>query len=408
MKKGILSLHHRILILIIVSFCAFPFALFGQKSSSKGVEYVQKDSAFSIRFSFRVQERAGYLSHSASDLSPESFEFRVRRLRLGFRGFVYNPKLTYYLQLSFSRGDMDWESTNTSVYNTSPNIVRDAMIFYSPSKKLTFGFGQTKLPGNRQRVVSSGSQQFYDRSIVNATFTLDRDFGFFTVYNHEYFRLKGAITSGEGRNSSKSDQGLNYTARAEVLPFGKFTGENEDWEGDLAREPKPKLSMAVGYNINQRAARLGGTLGNDLYSPVTMHNLHADLSFKYKGFALMHEYCRRNSDNPITFKSTDSSATRVVYDGWGMNTQASYLFKNNYEIALRYAQITPDKKLYTNSNFPKLNEKGQEQIIAGVSKYLNGHKVKVQGNVLYQKTNNLRDHSYKDQIGVFFQVELGI
>lgn len=398
----------------IALFCllSIDLALYAQKPNvikrDKGVEYIHKDSAFSIRFSFRAQQRAGFFSKSLSDMNPETFEMRVRRLRLGFRGFIYDPSIQYYIQLSFSRGDMDWESPNATIYNTSPNIIRDAMIFYVPVKGLTLGLGQTKLPGNRQRVVSSGSQQFYDRSIVNATFTLDRDFGFFSTYQHEYFRVKAAITSGEGRNSTKSDFGLNYTLRGEILPFGKFTGDNEDWEGDLAREPKPKLSIAAGYNINSRAVRQGGTLGNDLYNPVTMKNLHADLSFKYKGFALMHEFCNRAADAPITVKSDDSSSIRTVYVGWGINTQMSYLFKNNYEVAARYARITPDKSIYENSDFSGINEKGYEQYIVGVTRYLNGHKLKVQGNLLYQKTNNMRNHTFKDQLGAFFQIELGI
>jgi hypothetical protein len=38
--------------------------------------------------------------------------------------------------------------------------------FYNP-EKLDNYFGQTKLPGNNQRVVSSGSLEFTDRTINN-------------------------------------------------------------------------------------------------------------------------------------------------------------------------------------------------------------------------------------------------
>jgi hypothetical protein len=38
--------------------------------------------------------------------------------------------------------------------------------------------GQTKLPGNNQRVVSSGSLEFTDRTINNSRFNIDRDFVF--------------------------------------------------------------------------------------------------------------------------------------------------------------------------------------------------------------------------------------
>ena len=374
----------------------------------KGIEAVQKDSLFSIRFQFRMQNRAGYMSRSDEDFTPESFEFRVRRLRMVMRGFVINPKWTYYVQLSFSRADMDWESTSLSSTNTSPNIVRDAMIFYEPIKTLKLGFGQTKLPGNRQRVVSSGNLQFADRSIVNATFTLDRDFGFFATWDQRYFRLKGALSSGEGRNSTKSDKGLNYTGRVEILPFGKFTGDNEDWEGDLAREKKPKMVLSAGYNYNVHAVRQGGTLGADLYNSVNMQNIHSDILFKYKGFALFDEICYRMATNPVTVSEEDPSKIRAVYTGFGNLVQLSYLFKNNFEIAARYAFIQPDKQLYQNQTYISLNEKRQDHFHLGVTRYLYGHRLKVQGNLLYQISEDLQNNSDKANFGAILQIELGI
>jgi phosphate-selective porin OprO/OprP len=383
-----------------------PLNIFTKRE--KGIEAVQKDSLFSIRFQFRMQNRAGYMSRSDEDFTPESFEFRVRRLRMVMRGFVINPKWTYYVQLSFSRADMDWESTSLSSTNTSPNIVRDAMIFYEPIKTLKLGFGQTKLPGNRQRVVSSGNLQFADRSIVNATFTLDRDFGFFATWDQRYFRLKGALSSGEGRNSTKSDKGLNYTGRVEILPFGKFTGDNEDWEGDLAREKKPKMVLSAGYNYNVHAVRQGGTLGADLYNSVNMQNIHSDILFKYKGFALFDEICYRMATNPVTVSEEDPSKIRAVYTGFGNLVQLSYLFKNNFEIAARYAFIQPDKQLYQNQTYISLNEKRQDHFHLGVTRYLYGHRLKVQGNLLYQISEDLQNNSDKANFGAILQIELGI
>lgn len=401
--------------LILITTVAFN-TVFSQNSNplivttkkERGIEILQKDSLFSMQFQFRMQNRAGYLSKSEEDLTPQDMEFRVRRLRMRLKGFVANPKLTYYIQLSFSRGDMDWEDPNASKYNTSPNIVRDAIIYYEPSNSLKFGFGQTKLPGNRQRVISSGNLQFADRSIVNATYTLDRDFGFFTSYEKEYFALKGAITSGEGRNSNKSDKGLNYTGRVEILPFGKFSKGNDECEGDLARESKPKLALAASYNHNEDIVRQSGTLGNDLYSSADMKNLHLDLMFKYKGFAFYQEYCSRISNNGITVNSTDATKLRTVYTGFGALSQISYLFKNNFEVAFRYANITPDSKLYKNEIYTTLNEKKQEHFHLGVSKYIYGHRVKVQGNLLYQITHDLQKSTNHKQLGAIFQIELGI
>jgi hypothetical protein len=375
----------------------------------KGYGFVTNDSLFSLNFQFRMQNRATIVSKSQDDLDPESFEFRTRRLRLKFEGFVYDPRLTYYIQLSFSRGDMDWRAPDNSTVNNSPNVVRDAVIYYNPTPSLKLGFGQTKLPGNRQRVVSSGDLQFADRSIVNATFNIDRDFGFFAAFSQNLYNLKGSITSGEGRNALNSNSGLAFTGRIELLPFGKFTGSNDYVEGDLEREPSPKLSIASTFSYNDKATRQSGQLGNDLYSPTGIRTLEADILFKYNGWAFYNEYMSRNAHTPVTISPTDLTKFRTVFVGQGYLSQLSYLFKNKWEIAARYSAIVPLKVLYDNETFSFLDEKKVEQVEVGVTKYLMGHRVKIQGNILYNNQTNQPDDSYADGYwSAIFQVELGI
>ncbi len=406
MKKCKLKLSYFLGALIMMSSPAFS-----QQSEKKsptwnfknGIGMVVPDSLFSINFRFRMQNRASYTTLSEDDLSASIVEARVRRLRMRFEGFMLNPKLTYYIQLSFSRGDMDWNGSENSVVNSSPNIVRDAVIYYRPSKKVTLMFGQTKLPGNRQRVVSSGDLQFADRSIVNAAFNIDRDFGFQGIYEDNIanltYLLKGAITSGEGRNSSFSDYGLAYTGRAELLPFGKFTNKGDYFEGDLEREPMPKLSIAGGYHYNESAKRTAGTLGKDIYQPRNLSAFIADVLFKYKGFAFSAEYLTRNTDNPVTIH-TDGSE-RAVFAGEGKMAQTSYIFKNNFELAGRYAIVTPSEAIQN-------NEVQIENYTAGVTKYLKGHRVKLQSNATYGIQKDFTANSTIKQWTWVFQMELGI
>lgn len=374
----------------------------------KGFGIVTNDSLYSVKFQFRLQNRAAFVSESLDDLSAESFEFRLRRMRLKLEGFVYDPRITYYVQLSFSRGDMDWEDYENSTSNASPNVVRDAVVYYNPTENLKLGFGQTKLPGNRQRVVSSGDQQFIDRSIVNATFNIDRDFGFFGQWTSDYFALHGAITSGEGRNSLESNNGLAYTGRVEFLPFGRFTGENDYIEGDLEREKLPKLSLAGTFSYNDQAVREAGQLGNDLYAPRSIRNLTFDALLKYNGWAWYNEFMERNAPNPIT-ESAEDGKVRFIYNGRGYLSQLSYLFHNKFEVAGRYSVVVPFDELYDNPEHPELNEKKTRQIEFGVTKYLSGHRLKVQANIIRADFTDMRTDSSDDGFwsGVL-QIELGI
>lgn len=374
-------------------------------SYKNGLGFTTPDSSYSLNIRFRMQNRMGMNTQSDEDLSPETFEFRVRRCRLSFTGHVYNPKLSYYIQLSFSRGDMDWDVNDVTKINTSVNAVRDAVVYYRPTENLQLGIGQTKLPGNRQRVISSGAQQFYDRSIVNALYTLDRDMGFFATYKLElgaksFVLLKGALTSGEGRNTTASNSGLAYTGRLEFLPFGAFSDGGDYYEGDLARESKPKVSIAGGYHLNDMALRTQGELGKDLYEARSFESIIADFLFKYQGIALSSEYLMRRSENPITYNSKGEKRALIVGDG--INTQLSYCSKSMWEIAGRYTLARPDKSVYTYQN-------EIEQFGIGVTKYLMKHKVKLQGNIFYNREKNLNTSTELNKFyTAVFQVELGI
>lgn len=373
-------------------------------NSSNGIGVVAPDSLFSLNFRFRTQLRAGYTSVSQDNLSPSEFEARVRRMRLRFEGFMLNPKFNYYIQLSFSRGDMDWVDNDNSIVNSSPNIIRDAIVIYRPNPNLAISFGQTKLPGNRQRVVSSGELQFADRSIVNSTFTIDRDFGLQMAYHNHIsnfnYVLRGAVTSGEGRNSVVSDAGLAYTGRVELLPFGQFTNRGDYFEGDLEREKTPKLSVAGGYHYNVGAVRTAGTLGNDLYQNRNLSSFIADAVLKYNGFSLSAEYTTRNTDAPITVNAENQQ--RIVYVGEGRMIQTSYIFKNNLEIAGRYAISTPQLVIRESSL-------QREEMGVGLTKYLRKHRVKLQGQMFYNQSTNLSlSNGITGNWNGMFQIELGI
>jgi phosphate-selective porin OprO and OprP len=373
-------------------------------SFKNGLGFATPDSSWSINVRFRVQNRFLMNTTSDEDFSPKGWEARVRRCRLSFTGHLYNPKWTYYLQLSFSKGDMDWSMTETSAINNSPNVVRDAMIFYRPTKHWQFALGQGKLPGNRQRVVSSGALQFYDRSPANANFTFDRDFGFFSTYNNKFgnqfvWLFKTAVTSGEGRNSAASNSGLAYTGRLELLPAGNFTEGGDYFEGDVIREEKVKISIAGSYCFNDMSVRSQGQLGKDLYQAKCTHGYEADLLIKYRGFALSAEYLRRDTDNPITKSGTNSV---YVITGDGVNTQISYCFPSRIELAARHTLVSPHNDLYG-----KMNQ--QEQFGLGLTKYLMKHKFKIQGNVFYNRERDLLLSTEKNKyFFAAFQIEAGI
>ncbi len=365
-----------------------------------GMQFIAPDTLTKVILRFRIQNSITLNTKSEDDFEIANSELGVRRLRLRFGGFLYEPRLTFNLQLSFARGDLDYEDTQY------PNIIRDAMVFWAFSKNFQIGIGQTKLPGNRQRIVSSGDLQFAERSIVNSKFTLDRDFGIQTNYSNSIlgmnYNLRTAVSTGDGRYAPKMDgANFDYIARLELLPFGKFTNGGDYFEGDLAREKTPKLSLAAAYSDNKKSTRTRGQLGKKLYEPRDMTGTFADFMFKYNGFAVYGEYANRRSKNPIT--KDQNGNIQYVYVGDGYLLQASYIFHNNIELAARLAIVEPQSKIYGLKD-----AEWNRHITLNSTYYLHSHRAKFQLEVTHNTAENKQTSAVSKNWLFRFNTEIGI
>lgn len=368
-------------------------------SHKKGLGFTSPDSIYQINLRFRMQNRATYYKVENGD---DYFDATIKRLRLRFDGYIFNPKIEYSLQLSFASGDVGVATEGGNV-----NIIRDAIIAYHPNEHWKFIFGQTKLPGNRQRTNSSGALQLTDRSINNAKFTIDRDFGLQAYYLNEdlkkfSYNLKAAVSSGEGRNSTKSaNDGVAITAKAELFPLGAFAKDGSYFEGDLVREQSPKLLLSGGFQQNNHALRTQGQLGDDLFEARTIKSVFIDAMVKYQGWSAMSAYLSRNTaQGAITTNPLDLAESNYVYTGSGFDYQLSYIFKNNYEVAGRYSLQKVHREI-------ELLAPDNKQLSLGVTKYIWEHKFKLQTELSYDMLDYY-DGSSKNNWYLRFQVEIGI
>jgi hypothetical protein len=372
---------------------ALPYYNYG-----KGVGLTSPDSIFQFNIRFRMQNRATYIQNDGED---GAIDAQIRRLRLRFDGYVGNPHFIYAIQLSFAPGDVGEVKDGENI-----NIIRDAVVFYRPNKHWNFGFGQTKLPGNRQRVNSSGGLQLTDRSINNAKFTIDRDFGFQTHYQNEHdnkfsYNVRSAISTGEGRNSTdKPDNGLAYTGKVELFPLGVFSKDGAFFEGDLKREQKPKFMLSGAYQFNNKARRTGGQLGDDLFQKRDMQSILLDGMFKYNGWAFMTAYMQRIAKDPITINPDDATDIKYIFTGNGFDYQLSYLLPSNYEIIGRFSTQKANEDI-------KLLAPDTKQYSIGVTKYVWEHAFKAQMELTMDDLNYF-DGSSKQNWYLRFQVEIGI
>jgi len=394
---------YKVVIVLVLS--TFSQVIYAQNkvlnSFGKGiVNVVANDSTFSCKLGLRVQSlyTGSWNINDSSGIGNGSSNFMIRRARIKLGGFILIPKLEYKVEIGLSNRDIGKVSSRT---NYAPRMILDAILKWNFYQNFTLWAGQTKLPGNRERVVSSANMQLVDRSILNSEFNIDRDMGFqlrhhFTLGKKFLVREIFSFAQGEGRSIVQDNLGgYQYTGRLEFLPFGEFASKGDYIGGDHKREQTPKLSVGVSYDFNNKAVKdrsnQGSYMSYDLdnddnidgYFETDISTIFADMMFNYKGFSFMGEYAYRDANKrDFTIMNDDSSFTNLsVRTGSAINLQAGYLFKNNWEIAGRYSQVAPT-----------VNGRAQyEQYTLGLSRYIVNHKLKVQTDVSYLITNGSPD-----------------
>ncbi len=366
------------LLLVLASYNGYAQNVITSKFG-KGIRILAKDSSFYMKASARIQNRFDG-TRVLSDDPTYTDKFYVRRARVKFSGWAFSPKVGYKVELDVNSGQ-----------------VLDAVIKWEFAPNFQFWFGQTKLPGNIERLISSQKLQFVDRSALNSKYTIDRDKGIQLRHTFKVgkmlFREAASISIGEGKNYKGASKGHDYTGKVEWLPFGKFKSKGDYFGSDLKREPTPKLAIGLTYDYNAKAIKSRGQLGSILAENKDLAAIFADMMFKYKGLSVMAEYVNKKvtTGSPVIVDAL-GDFKESFYTGSAMNIQLGYLFANNIEIATRYTAVHPEKRTLNNE---------LEQFTLGLSKYVVGHNLKVQSDF-----SLLKEEHKADRFQVRVQVEL--
>jgi phosphate-selective porin OprO/OprP len=407
-----ISILHKVVTLICI--CAF-LSINAQESNApkfgKGLfNLVGKDSTFTMKVGLRFQTLATSQWDADNGLSNPESSMLIRRSRLKFDGWAFSPKLKYKVELGLSNRDQSGASYFT---HDAPRYILDAVLKWNFSGNFVLWVGQTKLPGNRERVISSANLQQVDRSLLNSRFNIDRDIGIqlrhkFNLTNTFLVKEIFSIAQGEGRNITRGNVGGHqYTTRVELFPFGDFTSKGDYKGSDLKFEQAPKLSVGVAYDFNNNASKTRSNQGSYMFINGTSASSSAefyqtnistvfiDAMYKHKGFSLMAEYANRTAEDALAKNSDGTLTGDEVQVGNGLNIQTGYLLSKTVEVSGRYTNISLDKNI---------TGKGAEnQYTLGLSKYIAGHKLKVQTDISYTdigfKTNQLL---YRLQVDIHF------
>lgn len=376
---------------------------------SKGFRFESKDGNWQTNLQWRAQLRftTPYRSDPRSlgaFAADEQNTFEARRLRMKIGGHGFRPWIGYYFEV-------DLQPT-TSSGNSGSSRVIDWRITLDKYEALALRLGQWKIDYNRERVDSSGRQQFVERSIVNRIFTIDRQVGaqirgrLFkeTPFDMRYWT---GVFTGEGRSVRNDDEDLMWMGRLQW----NFLGRDLAWKQtdvEYTEKPAGSLSFAAARN-NGRCTRWSSSgCGNlsGFASPATALNGQYEIeqytqgfAFKYKGLSIQEEF---------HWKTIDDTVNNASYDLTGAYVQSGYFFHylipaipKELELAARYAFVDePGTGL--------VGENTREEFTLGANWFFAGHNNKITADYSHLRledavtSRNVDDDRFRVQWDVSF------
>ena len=385
---------------------------------SKGFRLETRDGNWQTNLQWRFQFR---LTHPTSGdprqvddfASQEETTFQARRLRMKIGGHGYKPWLKYYFEVDLQ----PTRDSDDSGSDASTRVI-DWRVDVAKWKQFGLRAGQWKIDYNRERVDSSGRQQFVERSIVNRIFTIDRQVG--VSFRGRLFegtpadlRYYAGIFTGEGRGVANDDDNMMYVGRLQWNFLGR---DLELRQTDVERTEQPTGSLAfaaathTGVCTRWSSSGCGNLDGFTGAGAATqgqfrVHQAVEEFAFKWQGLSIQQEFHWKR----VIDRSLDQDDAANESDLYGAYAQAGYFFSEicecfpePLELAFRYAWVREPNEI------DRLVENERQEFTAGANWFFAGHNNKLTLDYSYLTLDddvlarNVSDHRVRFQWDVSF------
>jgi len=275
-----------------------------------------------------------------------------------FQGHVFDPSLEFKITNSFGR-------------STSSADLSDAYIQKSWDSGWSLKAGQFKLPFLREELTSAKRLLAVDRSITNATFTLERSIGVEAEYSGE--RLRAAIAFSKNDSFPENPARYSTTGRIETLlgadpSFRRFRTGTADTGQSLAAMIGAAAHYEEFNDDPPGSAPAGSRLGWSIDATVKGDR------WQLTG-VVIGDYLSEGSD------------TGGAAHDFGIVAQTSYLVTDDIEPFARYDAVIPDHDRPGSDVF--------NVVTVGANWYLHGHSAKLTADLQWA----LQDTADNDLVG---------
>ena len=314
--------------------------------SRNGLRLESRDGAFTSEMHLRSQIR--FSSPFASAPRQEKHfhragenDMRFRRARFKTSGHIFRPWIRYATE-----------------YDLVGTRMLDSRITVQKWEWLKIRFGQWKTEFGRERVSSSGRQEFVERSIVNRQFTVDRQKGVMlmgrvakgTRADSQYY---AGVFTGNGRGYRSSSAGSLDNRDGAPMWMARyqwnFLKEDPGFsQSDLEYHKAPVAAIAIaGLRNRSRFTRFSGSGGGSLDGfevglpgQFAVRQVAEDFVLKYRGLFIQHEYHWKKIRDRIHHRITVMSGA-YVQGGYFPHHAAPWV-PEALELGLRYGIVDRD------------------------------------------------------------------
>jgi hypothetical protein len=317
--------------------------------------------------------------------------FQVRRTRLQFLGYLFDPDFRYNVAFSADQNELSPD--------TSGNVrLLDAYISSWHFPYATVQVGQQRVWFNRAQITSAATRSFSDPMFSQGMFSANglnsRDIGLAILSDENKYRFNYGVGVFNGLGLGLTDEG---SAVSQVVPdlqtdesgrtynfnqrlkngdlmyvarlLWKISGNPGYGEGDLQYSRKPQAAIGFGYAYNPglntlrsirsdivaRGSRSqlvrsgnGRLLGGGIWD---LQTYEVDFTYKYHGWGVQAEgYYRhqrnRNSGDAGTIPFANNTGEDItvpkIGQAWGWYAQVGkFIIPRKLEVAVRYGITDP-------------------------------------------------------------------
>jgi phosphate-selective porin OprO and OprP len=349
---------------------------------SKGFRFETRDGNWQTNLQWRAQLRftdplTGDPRQVDDFDAGGSNTFEARRLRMKIGGHGYRPWLGYYFEVDLEPS----RDVNDSSAKSSARVI-DWRITADKWDWLALRVGQWKIDYNRERVDSSGRQQFVERSIVNRIFAIDRQVGV-QLRGHLFketpadLRYYAGVYTGEGRGVRNDDEDTMWSGRLQWNFFGRDLAWRQT-DVEYTERPTGSLAFAAMTNKGRCTRWSSGGCGNlDGFTKpgqaaagqFKVEQMVQEFAFKWRGFSVQEEF---------HWKTVTDRVAGTKNDLTGAYAEVGYFFHDvlpfvpkPLELAFRYAFVKEPNET------DRVQDNLREEFTVGANWFFAGHNNKL-------------------------------